>query len=341
MPTQRLTSERPPPRRALIIQTAYLGDTVFTSALAAAFRKRWPECELELCVSPRGRDVALAMPGVTAAHVFDKRGADKGFSGLKRMAARLRERGFDLAILPHRSLRTGLLARLAGIPERIGFAGAAGSLFYTQRVRSTAKGFLAQEADLARAVDAQPAEMLLQPRPEWLHEAREALGSCGNEKLAAICLGSEWATKIWPAERVTGLLRLLTRGDLRPVLLGGPRERELAARIARAGGACVDTTGNPVGEALAILSMSSLCVGGDTGLVHAARALGVPTVAVFGPTDPGMHVFGPRQRAVSLQLACAPCSAHGSAKCPLGHHRCLRDLPPEKVEQACQAVLLT
>ncbi len=101
----------------------------------------------------------------------------------------------------------------------------------------------------------------------------------------------------------------------------------------------IDTTGNPVGEALAILSMSALCVGGDTGLVHAARALGIPTVAVFGPTSPSVHVFTPRQRVVTLGLACSPCSAHGSHRCPLGHHRCLRDLDAERVAAACQEVL--
>ena len=155
---------------------------------------------------------------------------------------------------------------------------------------------------------------------------------------AAICLGSEWETKIWPAERVKSLVRILAHRGLRPVLVGGPKERSLAREVGSAGG-CIDTTGNPIGEALAILSMSSLAVGGDTGLMHAARAMGVPTVAVFGPTAPSLHVFGPRERAVSLGLSCSPCSVHGSRRCPLGHHRCLRDLDAEQVAAACQAVL--
>jgi len=331
---QRL--EARPPRRVLVIQTAFLGDTVFTSALVRALKGKWPAAEIDLCVAPRGKDVAQAMPGAGFVHVFDKRGLDRGLSGLRRVAARIATRQYDLAVIPHRSVRSALLARLARIPERVGFAGVAGSLLYRTRVITSERTFLKQEADLARALGAEPAGMALEPRREWVGAARAALGPSAEERLAAICLGSEWETKIWPASRVASLARLLTARGLRPVLLGGPRERAMAQEV---NCGSIDTTGNPVGEALAILKMSAIVVGGDTGLVHAARAMGVPTVAVFGPTTPSVHLFGPRERAVSLGLSCSPCSVHGSRRCPLGHHRCLRDLDADRVAAACQDVL--
>jgi len=327
-----------PPSRLLVIQTAYLGDTVFTSALVGSLARRWPQARIELCVAPRGRDVALAMPNVAQVHVFEKRGKGKGLAGLWRMAKTLREREFELAVLPHRSLRTALLARRAGIPQRVGFAGGVGSLLYTSRVRSKARGFLEREADLARHLGAEPGAMLLKPQSECLDAARGALGPALCEPLAAICLGSEWETKIWPDSRMAQLVRTLRERGFRPVLLGGPQERMSAHAVGAVGG-CIDTTGNPIGEALAILSFCALAVGGDTGLVHAARALGVPTVAIFGPTNPEVHHFGPRERAVSLNLDCSPCSAHGSRRCPLGHHRCMRDLEPSLVASACLQVL--
>jgi heptosyltransferase II len=327
-----------PPARVLVIQTAYLGDVVFTSALFAALARRFPSAAIDACVAPRGRDVALAFSGAGHVHVYDKRGQDSGLRGLRRVAARLATRQYQLAVLPHRSLRTALLARMARIPQRIGFAGTPGSLLYTARVRTGEKAFLKREADLAAALGAAPVPMRLVPRPEWLAAARSALGRSAEEKLAAICLGSEWPTKIWPARHVADLVRRLALAGLRPVLLGGARERALAQEVGGAGG-CVDTTGNSVGEALAILSMSALAVGGDTGLVHAARALGIPTVAVFGPTPSDVHLFGPRERAVSLALSCSPCTVHGSQRCPLGHHRCLEDLDAAQVASVCREVL--
>lgn len=327
-----------PPARILVVQTAYIGDTVFTSALVRAISRRFPGAEVDACVAPRAQDVALAFPGVAQVHVFDKRGADRGLSGLRRVAARLATRQYPLAILPHGSIRTALLARLARIPERVGFTGAAGSILYTERVRTKQRAFLRREADLAAALGAGPQDMELVPRPEWVAGARARLERVAGEKLAAVCLGSEWPTKIWPARHVADLTRLLAARGLRPVLLGGPREREMAREIGDAGG-CIDTTGNSVGEALAILARSALAVGGDSGLVHAARALGVPTVAVFGPTSSDVHLFGPRERPVTLGLSCSPCSVHGSARCPLGHHRCLADLDAERVAAACREVL--
>jgi heptosyltransferase-2 len=327
-----------PPERVLVIQTAYIGDTVFTSALVRAISRRFPRAEVDACVSPRGRDVALAFPGVSQVHVYDKRGADRGLTGLRRVAARLATRQYPLAVLPHGSIRTALLARLSGIPERVGFAGAPGSLFYSHRVRTQQRAFLRREADLAAALGAGAEAMELVPRPEWMAASRAALEPVSGEKLAAVCLGSEWPTKIWPARHVADLARLLAARGLRPVLLGGPRERGMAREIGAAGG-CIDTTGNSVGEALAILAQSALAVGGDSGLVHAARALGVPTVAVFGPTSPDVHLFRARERPVTLGLSCSPCSVHGSTRCPLGHHRCLADLDAERVAAACREVL--
>src|SRR2546423_5386012 len=81
--------------RVLVVQPAFIGDVVFTSALVEALAERF--AEVDVCVTPRARDVALAMPRAARAQVFDKRGADKGIGGLLRAARRLRDRGYDLA----------------------------------------------------------------------------------------------------------------------------------------------------------------------------------------------------------------------------------------------------
>lgn len=325
-----------PPRRVLVVQTAFLGDTVFTSALVGSLAARWPQAQVDLCVAPRGRDVALAIPGVGRVFVFDKRGVDRGLRGLWRTARALREGQHELAVVPHRSLRSALVARLARIPERLGFETSSGSFLFTARAEDVGKTFLDREASLGRALGAAPGALRLVPTAGQAAAARDALARAGalGRPLAALCVGSEWETKVWPPERFAALAALLFARGLLPLLLGGPRETGLAARVA-AGSPCVNTVGNPVGEALGLLAQAKVCVGGDSGLVHAARALGVPTVALFGPTSPKAHRFGPAERAITLGLVCSPCSAHGGRRCPLGHHRCLRDLEAERVAAAC------
>ena len=336
----RLTER--PPGRILVIQTAYLGDTVFTSALVGGLGARFPGVPVDLCVSPRGRDVARAMLGVAEVLVFDKSGADRGAPGLRRMARVLEGRAHGLAVLPHKSLRTALLAKTAGIPERLGFRSAASRLLCTATVRDPGGPFLARESALLAALGAVPGPMRLLPREEDRRAAAAAIARLGLEgkRLVALAIGSEWATKIWPVEQFAALAAGLHERGFSPLLLGGPRDTAVAAELQRRSGvACADTTGNPIGEALALLERSLLCIGGDTGLVHAARALGVPTVPIFGPTDPRLHSFGPQDLVQWLHLDCAPCGPHGHRKCPLVHHRCLRELGPERVLEA--AVLLT
>ena len=322
--------------RVLVVQPAFLGDVVFTSALVDAVAEQF--AEVDVCVTPRARDVVEAMPRASHVQVFDKRGADSGIGGVWRTARRLRERRYDVAVLPHESPRSAVLTVLARIPRRVGFHGAPGSPLYTERVAASRETFVGREAALARALGAEPRPMRLVARPEWVRMADQRLR--GATSVAALCIGSEWETKIWPAHHFAELADRLAERGLAPVLLGGPSDKPLAEAVqARAGALCIDTTGNSVGEALAILARSSLVVGGDTGLVHAARALGVPTVALFGPSPTAVHELASKQHAVTLGLECSPCSAHGQRRCPLGHHRCMRDLSAEAVLAHCEAVL--
>src|SRR5919201_3354346 len=175
--------------RILVVQPAFLGDVVFTSALVDALAERF--AEVDVCVTPRARDVVQAMPRASHAQVFDKRGSDSGVGGLWRTARRLRERRYEVAVLPHRSPRSGLLTVLARIPRRVGFQGAPGSPFYTERVAAPRGGtFVGREAALARALEAEPRPMRLVARPEWVSMADERVRGAGS--LAALCIGSEW-----------------------------------------------------------------------------------------------------------------------------------------------------
>jgi len=180
--------------RVLVVQPAFLGDVVFTSALVDALAERF--AEVDVCVTPRGRDAALAMPGAARVQVFDKRGDDAGPAGLWRTARRLRERRYDAAALPHRSPRSALLAWLARIPRRVGFRGAPGSPLYTERVATPAGSFPRREAALARALGAEPRPMRLVPRPEWVRAAEERLRLACRQTADLGCAGTRGKSRI-------------------------------------------------------------------------------------------------------------------------------------------------
>jgi heptosyltransferase-2 len=319
--------------RALVIHPAYLGDTVFLGPAVRALKARWPAGRIALVVTPRGAPVARLLPGCDEVVVFDKRGSDAGPAGLWRTGRRLRAFRPDLALVSHYSLRSGLLGWLSGAPRRPGYAPLCNPRLALDRGRP----FPERALRLADAVGA-PGEPSLGLRAPAEQEAyAEGVLAGSARPVVGIVPGAEWPTKRWGPERWADLaLRL---GGT-PVLLGGPADRELAGEIARRAGPAVrDTTGNAIEQAIAILARCDVVLGGDTGLVHCARALGRPTVILFGPTHVERHLFGKHELPLSLGLECQPCHDHGPQVCPLGHHRCMVDLGPERVAAAARLLL--
>ncbi|HTP50929.1 MAG TPA: glycosyltransferase family 9 protein [Anaeromyxobacteraceae bacterium] len=324
--------------RFVLVHPAFLGDTVFLGPAVRALKARWQSAEVAVVVSPRGEQVARLLPGVDEVYVFDKRQTAKGLRGLLRLGREIRAFSPDVALVSHPSARSGALAWLSRAERRIGYAPLCNEKVPLDRGRP----FVDRVLSLAVAAGASPGDRRLELRPpSGLERYTDEALRGAPEPLVGIVPGAEWATKRWGEERFAALARRLVDavgGTI--VLLGGPAERDVARRISEGSGVPVrDTTGNSIPEALSLLARCGVVVGGDTGLVHCARALGRPTVVVFGPTDPGRHVFGAAERPVWLKVECAPCHDHGPKRCPLRHHRCMVDLEVERVARPARELL--
>jgi heptosyltransferase-2 len=272
-------------------------------------------------------------------HVFDKRGADRGLGGLRRVAAALAAGGYDVALVPHPSLRSALLARLARIPRRIGLADGAPGPWFTERIEGP-KDLVARRAALARHVLGEGA------RPGPVAGVLARAPKVGGEAVGSrvgLCLGANFETKRWPARAAIALVDRVAeaRPELTWVLLGSEAERALyaplVAHLAARGRPWVDALGGGLAALVAAIGDCQLVVGGDTGPVHVARGLGVPVVLLEGPTSSAVLGLGAEADVVRLGLACQPCSAHGDRRCPLGHHACLATLPGERVAEVLLA----
>lgn len=321
------------PERIAIVQTAYLGDLLSTSPLVRVARLAWPKAHLSVVTRPRLAPVAALIPGVDAAVPFDKDGADRGLVGLRRVARALG--GPELVLVPHPSLRSALLARLSGAAARVGTPGRLRGRLLTHKVELREREpFVERAMDLARSLGVEgPTGLVLTPPAEARAKSRAVLGEAPS---VGLIVGSARATKRWPAESLAALADRADEAGLRPVLLGGPAEKPIAAAVLAAVQRArpLDLVGEPLVESIAALSCMRGAVGGDTGLAHAARAVGTPTLLLFGPTDPGLHLLEPHAGALRLGLDCQPCHAYGPKRCPLGHHGCMAGLEPDRVWDA-------
>jgi heptosyltransferase-2 len=168
-------------------------------------------------------------------------------------------------------------------------------------------------------------------------EARRLLGEVdlpAGEPKVGLQLGAAMGpAKLWPVERIAALVIGLEQRGIRVVLLGSPEARGLGDAVATAVGTPVRTLVGRDRPALlaALIAELDVLVTADSGPAHVAAAVGVPSVTLFGPTDPRLTApLGPGQQALWRQPACGPCFLR---ECPIDH-RCLRAIEVGEVEAA-------
>jgi len=325
---------------ALVIQTAFLGDVVLTTPLLTELAAR--HGPVDVVTTPAAASLLETHPAVRRVIPFDKRGADRGWRGTWRLARRLRAEGYPLAYLPHRSLRTAVLALIAGIPRRVGFHDG-WRLFYTGVRQHPATGHAIDR--LLALADATPKHQTLPTLETTLRDraAAEAwLREAGiGERFVALAPGSIWGSKRWPHYPALAA-RLAQRVAV--VAVGGPDDRVLGDAVLAAAPQGGHPIANACGalslrESAALIARAGALVTNDSAPLHLAQAVGTPTVALFGPTIPefGFGPRGPRDEALGVAgLPCRPCSRHGPMSCPLIHHRCMKELSVEEVLHAIE-----
>lgn len=331
---------------SVVVQTSFLGDTILTTALLAQLARRGP---VDVVTTPAAASVLTGHPAVRSVIVYDKRGAHAGLFGLTTLASRLRSAAYDAAYLAQGSLRSAVLAFLARIPERIGFATSAGSWLYTTRVP--------YRDDLHHA-----ARLVLLSRPNGreptVEETRPSLAPgvaerelvddllrradvTASERLIALAPGSVWATKRWPYYKE---LAQELAGTGRIVVVGAQDDAPLALEIRTAVPNAVDATGVlPLLGSAELIGRCAVIVTNDSSPLHLASAMGTPTVAIFGPTVPefGFGPLAPSSVVVGHEtLACRPCHRHGPRRCPLTHFRCMRELTADVVAARARTLIL-
>ncbi len=320
----------------VVLQTAFLGDVVLTTPLLEALAEA--HGPVDVVTTPAAAPLLRGHPAVHRVIKHDKHGEARGVCGLVGLIARLRARGYARAYLPHKSWRSGLAVRLAGIPERIGFADAPARWCYTSKVAvPEGQHETGRLLALAGRHDRVRPSLALSTAERDAADAWLAANGIARP-FVAMAPGSVWGTKRW--DKYPALAAALA---MPTVVIGGREEIPLADAILAAQPAARSAAGAlSLRVSAALLERAAALVTNDSLPLHLAQATGTPTVAIFGPTVPafGFGPTGPRDRVVELEgLSCRPCSRHGPPTCPLGHHRCMVDLDVHRVLAALDATL--
>ncbi len=344
------------PKKILIFHTAFIGDIVLTLPLAQAVHARMPGSRISFVATPVASETLRNHPAIQEIIPYDKKGKDRGIAGMLRLAALLRNRRFDLAIVPHRSLRSAIIPWLAGIPRRIGFATSAAPILFSDKVDYRRdRHEIGRDLDLLEPLGiVPPAGELPQLCPneddrkivqELLDRRKAESASFDTSRLIALAPGSVWNTKRWPMESFRQLCRMLVEDGLSVVLVGGENDVALCERIA--GGVESNKPFNAAGR-LSLLQSAELirrcmaAVSNDSAPMHLAVGVGTPVVAIFGATVPafGFGPSGPRDRIMGVEgLTCRPCGIHGGDVCPIGSFACMHGITPDQVYRTVRSLL--
>ena len=332
-----------PPGSVLVLRFSALGDVVLTAPALEALRTAWPGTRIVVAVKERFAHLVRHNPNVD--DVLELRPDE----GPLRFARRVRKRAPGAILDLHDSIRSKLIRwQLRDVPAvvwhkrelRDTLAVKLALRPYRATMRLADRYHAAVEELVGRGVPRGKLRYFLGPDDRKTADVvLRAHGVDPEQPLLGISPGANWETKRWPAQRFAALARRALAAGLQVAVQGSESERDLGELIAKEAPGAADLSGKLDLSALGgFISRCSAFASNDSGPMHMARALGVPTLAVFGSTDPGMFEFE-GHAVLFAGVECAPCSFFGRARCPHGHFRCMLELSEQRAWDALAPLL--
>jgi heptosyltransferase II len=343
--------------KILVRATNWVGDAIMALPALRTVRTKFASAHIAIVARPYVADIYRGQAVCDELIAYDPRGAEKGFGGREQLASRLRAEKFDAALLLQNAFDAAWLAWRAGIPERIGYARDGRGILLTKSIAVPKAGEIPAHEQfyylelVRRAGWAEGAEgareISLSVSPEAGEAAEQKLVAGGvkphggAERLrVAIGAGASYGSaKCWLPERFAEVAnRLMAESDAEIILFGTVGEAAVSdAIVAGMKRKPIDLTGKTaIAELPALLSRCQLFIGNDSGAMHVASAVGLPVVAIFGPTDPfGTAPVTPKCTIVHEKPYCSPCFLR---RCPTDH-RCMTRVTSESVTAAARAWL--
>ena len=335
--------------RILIRSTNWVGDAILTTPAVRAIRKNFPHAQISILAKPWVAPVFYHNPYADYVIQYDSERKHAGWVGKIRLIKELRRRRFDLSVLFQNAFEAALLARLAGIPNRLGYDTDARGALLTHPIHLEPKFKQIHEIDYYLTIlkgaflELDGRDLTIVVTDKERSRAEDILanyGVTGRDVLVGVNPGSTYGpAKRWPPERYAALCdKIQTNRAARIIIFGGSVEEATGRQIsALMKHGCIDLCGRTtLREAVALIEKCQLFVTNDSGLMHVASAFDVPLVAIFGSTNP--ITTGPsssRSRIIRVPVPCSPCL---KPECP-EDHSCMKEITIDQVYAAADALI--
>ncbi len=280
--------------RFLVVRLGSLGDIVHTFPAVAGLRESFPNAEIVWLTHPRWKELVDSSELATDIWEIDTR----SYRSLREIIGRTRKRHFTIAIDYQGLWKSAALPFFGDVSRRVGFSSQTIREFgvpilYTDRVRITKIHIADQNGELSLCAGARNGVAPVALAVPSIQEVfvLQLLRGFGIEKYIVLSPAGGWRSKCWPADRYGALCdKIRDTLGMRCVLNHGPGEEDLVSAVKAASGQADPIAYNgSLGQLMALLRNAVCIVGGDTGPLHLAVALGTPAITIFGPTDPARN----------------------------------------------------
>ena len=284
--------------KILVIHTAFIGDIVLSTPLIQRLKDMYPESEIDYLTLPTNKSVISNNPNLNEIILYDKKGQDKGIKGFLRVLKILKQKKYDYAVIPHRFIKSILLAKLAKIPNIVGFDVATGSFLLNKKVHYDMK-----KHEVERLLDlveykGEKIPIRIYPAKENFTKINKILehhGYFGNEgqKLILVAPGSQRAEKMWPIEKYREVIERLKKNKNYFIgITGSKAEKNLSLNFPNDKNV-IDFRGEiNLVEFGALISKADIVVGNDSSPIHIASGFEKPfVIGIFGPGKRDLGFF--------------------------------------------------
>ena len=326
--------------RILIIGPSWVGDTVMAQCLFKLIKQRQPEAIIDVLAPAWTFTLLSRMPEINQSIEMPITHGELKLSLRYQIGKSLRSTQYDQAIVLPNSFKAALIPWFARIPKRTGWVGEFryGLLNDARRLDKTRYPLMIEQY-MALGLPAGAALPERYPEPEFTVSTQSQQATLEKHRplwrgrpILGLCAGAEFGpSKRWPEEYYAQVANTMIEKGFDVWLFGSPKDKPVTDNVmALTNQRCENLAGRlQLFETIDLLSLTAGVVTNDSGLLHVAAALKKPVVALYGSTSPAFTPpLSDTSTVLKLSLDCQPCFQRA---CPLQHHRCMRDLTPDRV----------
>ena len=284
--------------KILIIHTAFIGDIVLSTPLIQKLKDLYPKSEIDYLTLPTNQSVLYNNPNLNEIILYDKKGKDKGIKGFLKVLKILKQKKYNYAVIPHRFIKSILLAKLAKIPDIVGFDVATGSSLLDKKVHYDMKKHEVERLLNLVEYEGEKIPVRIYPAKENFVKIEKMLTISGytgkkEQKLILVAPGSQRPEKMWPIEKYRKVIQKLKKNENYFIgITGSKSEKELPLNFEKDKNV-IDFRGEiSLVEFGALISKADVVVGNDSSPIHIASGFEKPfVIGIFGPGKRSLGFF--------------------------------------------------